>query len=86
MFPSEKVLLELLDIINDEDLNIYREAGHQPINLGQKMKPSVGSTNTTTAEKRFLKCVKHQELQETVERACGKKPILYAPLCCSIFG
>ena len=33
LFPSEKVLLELLDIINDEDLNIYREAGHQPINL-----------------------------------------------------
>lgn len=33
LFPSEKVLRELLDIINDEDLNIYREAGHQPINL-----------------------------------------------------
>jgi len=33
LFPSEKVLMELLDIINDEDLNIYREAGHQPINL-----------------------------------------------------
>lgn len=33
LFPSEKVLLELLEIINDEDLNIYRESGHQPINL-----------------------------------------------------
>ena len=33
LFPSEKVLLELLEIINDEDLNIYREEGHQPINL-----------------------------------------------------
>ena len=33
LFPSEKVLLELLVIINDEDLNIYRESGHQPINL-----------------------------------------------------
>ena len=33
LFPSEKVLLELLDIINDEDLNIYREKGQQPINL-----------------------------------------------------
>lgn len=33
LFPSERVLLELLEIINDEDLNIYREAGHQPINL-----------------------------------------------------
>jgi hypothetical protein len=33
LFPSEKVLLELLDIINDEDLHIYRETGHQPINL-----------------------------------------------------
>ena len=33
LFPSERVLLELLDIINDEDLNIYREAGQQPINL-----------------------------------------------------
>lgn len=33
LFPSEKVMLELLDIINDEDLNIYREEGHQPINL-----------------------------------------------------
>ena len=33
LFPSEKVMLELLEIINDEDLNIYRESGHQPINL-----------------------------------------------------
>jgi hypothetical protein len=33
LFPSEKVLLELLSIINDENVNIYREAGHQPINL-----------------------------------------------------
>ena len=33
LFPSEKVLLELLDVINDEDLNIYREEGQQPINL-----------------------------------------------------
>lgn len=33
LFPSEKVLLELLEIINDENLNIYRESGHQPINL-----------------------------------------------------
>ena len=33
LFPSEKVLLELLEIINDEDLNIYRESGQQPINL-----------------------------------------------------
>ncbi|MDA9198734.1 BREX-1 system adenine-specific DNA-methyltransferase PglX [Schleiferiaceae bacterium] len=33
LFPSEKVLLELLEIINDEDLNIHRESGHQPINL-----------------------------------------------------
>jgi hypothetical protein len=33
LFPSEKVLLELLTIINDEDLTIYRELGQQPINL-----------------------------------------------------
>ncbi|MCS5488897.1 BREX-1 system adenine-specific DNA-methyltransferase PglX [Algoriphagus limi] len=33
LFPSERVLLDLLLIINDEELNIYREAGHQPINL-----------------------------------------------------
>ena len=33
LFPSEKVLLELFEIINDEDLNIYRESGQQPINL-----------------------------------------------------
>jgi hypothetical protein len=33
LFPSERVLLELLDIINNEELNIYREAGYQPINL-----------------------------------------------------
>lgn len=33
LFPSEKVMLELLNIINDENVTIYREAGHQPINL-----------------------------------------------------
>lgn len=33
LFPSERVLLELLAIINEEDLNIYREPGHQSINL-----------------------------------------------------
>jgi hypothetical protein len=33
LFPSERVLMELLTIINDEGLNIYRETGHQPINL-----------------------------------------------------
>jgi len=33
LFPSEKVLLELLDIIDDEDLHIFREEGQQPINL-----------------------------------------------------
>ncbi|WP_298286821.1 BREX-1 system adenine-specific DNA-methyltransferase PglX [uncultured Lutibacter sp.] len=33
LFPSEKVLLELLAIIDDEELNIFREIGHQPINL-----------------------------------------------------
>lgn len=35
LFPSEKVLLELLDIINDEDLHIFREEGQQPLNLWQ---------------------------------------------------
>lgn len=33
LFPSERVLVDLLAIINDEDLNIHRESGHQPINL-----------------------------------------------------
>jgi len=33
LFPSERVLLQLLDIINEENLTIYRETGHQPINL-----------------------------------------------------
>lgn len=33
LFPSEKVLLELLKIIDDEDLSIYREEGLQPMNL-----------------------------------------------------
>jgi hypothetical protein len=33
LFPSERVLLDLLAIINDEDLVIYREEGQQPINL-----------------------------------------------------
>jgi hypothetical protein len=33
LFPSERVYLKLLDIINDEDLNIYRETGLQSINL-----------------------------------------------------
>ncbi|MFC5191890.1 BREX-1 system adenine-specific DNA-methyltransferase PglX [Algoriphagus aquatilis] len=33
LFPSERVLLDLLTIINEEELNIYRESGHQPINL-----------------------------------------------------
>lgn len=33
LFPSERVMLDLMSIINDEDLNIYREKGHQPINL-----------------------------------------------------
>ena len=36
LFPSEKVMLELLDIIDDEDLNIYREEGQQPINLWEE--------------------------------------------------
>lgn len=36
MFPSEKVLLEILDVINDHELSIYREEGHQPINLWQE--------------------------------------------------
>lgn len=36
LFPSEKVMLELLDIIDDEDLNIYREGGLQPINLWEE--------------------------------------------------
>ncbi|WP_166386806.1 BREX-1 system adenine-specific DNA-methyltransferase PglX [Polaribacter sp. 11A2H] len=36
LFPSEKVMLELLDIIDDEDLSIYREEGHQPINLWEE--------------------------------------------------
>lgn len=33
LFPSERVLLELLKIIDDEDLSIYREEGQQPMNL-----------------------------------------------------
>ena len=36
LFPSEKVMLELLDIINDEDLSIYREEGQQPMNLWEE--------------------------------------------------
>ncbi len=36
LYPSEKVMLELLDIIDDEDLNIYREEGQQPINLWEE--------------------------------------------------
>jgi predicted RNA methylase len=36
LFPSEKVMLELLDIIDDKDLNIYREEGQQPINLWEE--------------------------------------------------
>ncbi|WP_051238717.1 BREX-1 system adenine-specific DNA-methyltransferase PglX [Gaetbulibacter saemankumensis] len=36
LFPSEKVMLELLDIIDDEDLSIYREEGQQPINLWEE--------------------------------------------------
>ena len=36
LFPSEKVILELLDIINDEDLSIYREEGQQPMNLWEE--------------------------------------------------
>lgn len=33
MFPSEKVLREILKIINSHELSIYREEGHQPVNL-----------------------------------------------------
>lgn len=33
LFPSEKVLRELLDIINNESLSIHRESGHQSVNL-----------------------------------------------------
>jgi hypothetical protein len=33
LFPSERVLVDLLAIINDEELILYRETGHQPINL-----------------------------------------------------
>ena len=33
LFPSERVVLELLDIINDKEFIIYREEGVQPINL-----------------------------------------------------
>lgn len=33
LFPSERVLLEMLDIIDDEEIQMYREAGHQPMNL-----------------------------------------------------
>lgn len=33
LFPTERVLLELLAIIDDEALCIYREEGQQPINL-----------------------------------------------------
>lgn len=33
LFPGEATLLKLLDIINDEDINIFREEGFQPINL-----------------------------------------------------
>lgn len=33
LFPSERVMLDLLAIINDEDINIYRETGYQPLNL-----------------------------------------------------
>ena len=36
LFPSEKVMLELLDIINDEDISIYREEGQQPMNLWEE--------------------------------------------------
>lgn len=36
LFPSEKVMLELLDIINDEYLSIYREEGQQPMNLWEE--------------------------------------------------
>ena len=36
LFPSEKVMLELLDIIDDEDLSIYREEGQQPMNLWEE--------------------------------------------------
>lgn len=33
LFPSERVLIELLTIINDEELKMYRENGQQPLNL-----------------------------------------------------
>lgn len=33
LFPSEKVVLELLEIINKEELSLFREPGQQPINL-----------------------------------------------------
>ncbi|QOW09784.1 BREX-1 system adenine-specific DNA-methyltransferase PglX [Kaistella flava (ex Peng et al. 2021)] len=33
LFPSERVLLELLTIINDDELKMYRETGQQPVNL-----------------------------------------------------
>jgi methylase of polypeptide subunit release factors len=33
LFPSERVLLDFLKIIDDEDLSIYREEGQQPMNL-----------------------------------------------------
>ncbi len=33
LFPSERVLIELLETINDDNLAIFREEGQQPLNL-----------------------------------------------------
>jgi hypothetical protein len=33
VFPSEQALIRLLDIINNEEITIYREEGLQPVNL-----------------------------------------------------
>jgi hypothetical protein len=36
LFPSEKVILELLNVIDNEDLSMYREEGQQPLNLWEE--------------------------------------------------